>query len=162
MGFSTHQPSLLFGYFLIVNLMRTAMWVKRCTLSMAFAGTLTALCGVVQYLTKSFSFGGAWLDMTYFSDISGRADALFDNPNVLASYLVLVFPFSLGLFARAQTKKERFIYGFSIFTILLCSILTWSRGAWLGILIGFLIFSLMHSKKTIRYLFLVILFLPFL
>ncbi len=152
---------LLFGYFLTVNLMRTKQWLRRCTLCMAFSGTVTALCGILQYVTENFHVG-AWLDPMYFSDIQGRSDALFENPNVLASYLVLVFPFSLALFARASNVKEKILYGFSILAILLCSILTWSRGAWIGILIGFLIFALMHSRKTVRYLFLGILFIPLL
>ncbi len=152
---------LLFGYFLTVNLMRTKQWLKRCTLCMVFSGTITALCGILQYVTKNFH-AGAWLDPVYFSDIQGRSDSLFENPNVLASYLVLVFPFALALFARSKNIKERFLYGFSVLSILLCSIFTWSRGAWIGMLIGFLIFALMHSRKTVRYLLLGVLFVPLL
>ena len=152
---------LLCGYFLTVNLMRTRQWLKRCSLCMVFSGTVTALCGIIQYTVGAFN-SGAWLDPVYFADIRGRADALFENPNVLASYLVLVFPFALAHLVRAASGKERILFSFSVLSILLCTVVTWSRGAWLGLLVGFLVFAIMHSKKTVRYLFLAVLFIPLL
>lgn len=152
---------LIFGYFLTVNLMRTQQWLKRCTLCIVFSGTLTAILGIFQYLMNDFG-SGAWLDLSYFSDIRGRVDAMFENPNVLATYLVIVFPFALALMARSRSLKERILYVFSVFSIVLCTVLTWSRGAWIGLILGFLLFAMMHSKKTLRYLFLASFFVPFL
>ncbi len=151
---------LLFGYFLAVNLMRTEQWLNRCLICLVFSGTVTAVAGIFQYLTKDFNTG-AWLDLSQFSDIEGRADALFENPNMLAFYLVLVFPFALAMTVRAKETKERCLYIFADLCIVLCTVLTWSRGAWLAMLAELLIFALMFSKKTLRYLILIAFAIPF-
>lgn len=152
---------LIFGYFLTVNLMRTQIWLTRCIKVFVFSGTITSVLGILQYMTKKFN-SGAWLDLSYFSDIEGRVDALFENPNMLAAYLVLVVPFAVTLTIQAYNAKERLLYLFSCLSVLSCTIITWSRGAWLAVLLELFVLAMMYSKKTLRYLFLLCFAVPFL
>ncbi len=152
---------LMFGYFLVVNLMRTELWLKRCILALVGSGTIVAVIGILQYLFGFLSLG-AWIDQNYFPDIKGRAVSLFDNPNVLATYLIIVLPFTLLLLAKARNLRERIICLFTVLVNLLCLIFTWCRGAWIAVLVILLIFALIYSKKTLRYLFLSCFAIPFL
>lgn len=152
---------LLCGYFLVVNLMRTEKWLKRCVAVWVTSGTIVAVFGILQYVF-GMTATGSWLDISYFSDIRGRTTSVFDNPNVLAFYLILILPFSLLAWVRAEGRKPKIISAFSIVSILLCLVLTWSRGAWLAAIFCLLLFALIRSKKTIRFLFFLCLFLPFL
>ena len=155
---------LMFGYFLVVNLMRTEHWLRRCILALVSSGTVVAIIGILQYVLGLMT-AGAWLDLNYFSNIKGRVVSVFENPNVLASYLLLILSFSLFLLMQAQCRKTKFICFFSTISILLCIILTWSRGAWLAALACLVLFALIYSRKTLRNLFLLgfaVPFLPFL
>ena len=155
------SATLMFGYFLVVNLMRTDQWLKRCVLALVSSGTVVAVIGIFQYML-GMVMPSAWVDTSYFSEIQGRATSVFENPNVLAFYLVMILPFSLWMLTKAQGKKETIVGMFSVGTIILCIVLTWSRGAWLAAILSVLLFALIYSKKTLRWLFLLCFFIPFL
>ena len=152
---------LMFGYFLVVNLMRTKVWLKRCVLAIVSSGTVVAVIGILQYFLGLVTVD-SWIDSDYFFDIQGRAVSLFDNPNVLAAYLIVVLPFALFLLAQSEYRREHLICLFSVAAILVCIVFTWSRGAWLAAIISTLVFALIYSKKTVRYLFFACFAIPFL
>ena len=108
---------------------------------------VVSVIGVGQYL-----FGMAevrWVDASRFGDIGGRVTSIFSNPNILAVYLVLYFPFSLRAAFAAEIKaRMRVFYAFVSAFCALCILLTWSRGAWLALLWMFFPFFLLHSRKT--------------
>lgn len=152
---------LLLGYFLIVNLMRTEVWIKRCIGSLVASGTIVALIGVIQYLFGVVSHK-AWLDTSYFYDIKGRVVSVFDNPNILAVYLVMILPFAMYMLLRTSESRAKILGVISIASIILCIIFTWSRGAWLAAILCVTVFLLIYSRKTLRYIFFGCLFVPFL
>ncbi len=152
---------LIFGYFMTVNLLRTEHLLNRCSFALMLSGTVTSVFGIIQYLTKSFHTG-AWLDASFTAEIDGRADALFENPNILAAFLVLTLPFALSFAVQTKNLKERLVCLFSIISMIVCIVLTWSRGAWLATLIELLLFALICSKKTLRYVLLACIGVPFL
>lgn len=155
------SATLMFGYFLVVNLMRTEQWLQRCVLAFVSSGTVVAVLGILQY-AFGMTMPDAWVDSSYFSEIQGRATSVFENPNILAFYLVMILPFSLWVLTKAQGKKAMLVNLFAVGTIVLCIVLTWSRGAWLAAILSVLLFALIYSKKTLRWLFLLCFFIPFL
>ena len=65
---------------------------------------IVSVIGVGQYL-----FGVAevrWVDAARFGDIGGRVTSLFSNPNILAVYLLLYFPFSLRATFLPEDRKS--------------------------------------------------------
>ncbi len=151
---------LMFGYFLVVNLIRTDAWVKRCINALVSSGVIVAIIGVGQYILGYSK--NDWIDRTYFTDINGRTTALFENPNYLAAYLTIVFPFALYLTFNAKNKKERLLLLISDLFIILCTIFTWSRGAWLAMLISAIILCIIYTRKTARFIWAAIVAIPFL
>ena len=165
-GFSTHNEvllncELLLGYFLIANLMRTEKWIRRCIGTLVTSGTIVAFIGIAQYFFGSLS-DGAWIDPDYFYDIKGRAVSLFDNPNILAIYLVIILPLALYMMLIASKGRARLLGAISVTSILLCIVFTWSRGAWIAVILLLLTFFLLYSKKTLRFMLLSCFFVPFL
>jgi O-antigen ligase len=75
---------------------------------------------------------------------------VFDNPNVLAAYLGLIFPFALVYLIFSKTKNEKFISYVLCGSIVLATIFTWSRGAWIAMAVGAVIFFTVYTKKTMR------------
>ncbi|MBQ8276101.1 MAG: O-antigen ligase family protein [Clostridia bacterium] len=150
----------LLGYFLVVNLMRTRAWLRRCCGTLLVSGFGAALYGIYQNY-----FGVAnttWLDETMFEDIRGRVVSMFENPNMLANYLIMLFPLAFAAFLCAKTRNGRYGTGLMVLAFGLCLVFTWSRGAWLGLIIGMLVFLLMWNRRTLGVLLLGLFGIPFL
>ena len=121
----------------------------------AFSLLTVSAIGVGEYLLGMAEM--RWVDVTRFGDIGGRVTSLFSNPNILAVYLLLYFPFSLWATFSAQSRgRLRIFYAATAAFAAVCILLTWSRGAWLGLFLECLLFLLLRSKKSR----LIALFLP--
>lgn len=148
----------MLGYFLVVNLMRTRDWLRRCTGVLLISGLGAALYGIYQ------NFFGVletkWLDADMFEDIAGRVVSFFENPNMLANYLIMLIPLAVAAMFCAKTRRGRLGYFFLVCSMGLCLVYTWSRGAWLGLMIGLLIFLLLWNRRTLSILFLGVFALP--
>ncbi len=138
--------AFMFGYFLVVNLIRSPEWLKRCLVGVVASSTVVGLYGLYQ------NFFGVveqtWQDSDMFSEIQGRVVSTFENPNVLAEYLIMVLPLILALFINNKNSRTRLALVIAGLTTGGCLIYTWSRGAWLGFLIGIIVFMLMYSRHT--------------
>ncbi|MBR5381142.1 MAG: O-antigen ligase family protein, partial [Oscillospiraceae bacterium] len=89
----------------------------------------------------------AWIDSDMFSEISNRVYSTLQNPNVLSEYLLLVIPVA---FAFAFTEKNRWLRLLLLCCALgmcLCMVLTFSRGGYLGFLIGAAVFLLLVDRR---------------
>jgi putative inorganic carbon (HCO3(-)) transporter len=102
------------------------------------------------------------MDLNYFSDIKGRVTSLFENPNVLGFYLATIFPLALYFLLKVNGFGKKLALLCVCALMVTCSVLTWSRGVWLAILVTTLIFLLIYTRKTLRYLLLSLLSIPFL
>ena len=147
-------------YFLVVNLIRTEKWLKRCLVAIVSAGSIVSFIGVLEYVLGLST--NAWLDVDYFTDIYGRATSLFENPNYLAAYLAVVFPFALYQMVSCKSRRSRLLCIISCIMIALCTVFTWSRAAWLAVIICTIAFFLFYSRKTMRAIFAAIITIPFL
>lgn len=136
---------LIFIYPLVVNAYIRKTWIYRGMNLIVISTSIMALFGVFQGGVANSS----WIDSTVFANIEKRVGASFDNPNMLGIYLVIVFPLILGHIASAKKAISKFLYLACAGIVLLCSILTWSRGAWLGIIVGTVVFLLMYNFRSI-------------
>lgn len=106
-----------------------------------------SVIGVGEYI-----FGKAelrWIDARRFGNIGGRVTSLFSNPNILAVYLMLHFPIPLWAAFLPQNKgRMRFFYATDAVCCAFCTLLTWSRGAWIGLMLEIFIFLLSYSRKS--------------
>jgi Lipid A core - O-antigen ligase and related enzymes len=159
------KPALLYicfivGYFLVVNLIRTLEWAYRC------AGALLASAFVVSAIGIYENFFGqldlTWIDSEMFEDIEGRVVSTFANPNVLAEFLILTLPFALAVLLAVKKPPAKLGMLIMFIASVLCLVFTWSRGAWLGLMLGFLIFFFVYSRRTVSVLCFGLFALPFL
>lgn len=123
-----------FGYFLVKMMFRSEKYVRRAFFAVALTGAVVSVIGIIEYFIGSPS--AIWQDATLFSEIRGRVISTFENPNVLAEFLIFAIPISLSLFAASKHAREKFAALLSSSLCLVCLILTWSRGAWIGLLIS--------------------------
>ncbi len=163
----SRKPALLFvclllGYFEVVWLLRERDWLLRCSVAGVCAATLTALYGVAQYLLGTGEMAEAWVDAEMFSSIGGRAVGTLENPNMLGEYLILMLPLAVWMLVGHGEGLRRFPAAVCIGVLGVCLILTWSRGAWLGMLFGLVAFVFIWHHRAIWLLFAGAASIPFL
>lgn len=132
--FSTFSTAMLWwGMFLIevmiYNLARTRQKIDKILYAMVISGALNGLVGAIQICTYTlYKFGHIsnkfvlttpfyrHLDETIYSILPfeintsawvTRASGFFSNPNLLATYMIIVYPISIYLFLNATDKKKR-------------------------------------------------------
>ncbi|MBR2453938.1 MAG: O-antigen ligase family protein [Clostridia bacterium] len=148
------------GYFLCANMLTPRVWLKRGVIALLSGGLLSSLLAIYQYLSGNVET--VWLDTENFSSIAGRAVSFFENPNMLGEYAMMLLPVAFALMLSASKKSERGAWLFVFGSTLLCLVFTWARGAWLGAIAAFIIFAVFYTKKTIPFMLLCLLIVPFL
>ncbi len=139
----------LLGYFLTVELITTREWLVRCSVACVLSATLVSLYGIALYFLGAGYSSSAWLDSEMFAGIGGRAVATLENPNMLGEYLVLIIPIAVGMFIGRGEGLRRFQSFLCIGIMGVCLILTWSRGAWLGLIFAALLFLFMWHRRSV-------------
>lgn len=151
------KPALLMvclalGYFLTVELITTREWLVRCSVACVISASIVSLYGIIMYFFGDNS-AGSWLDTEMFSTISGRATATLENPNMLGEYLILIIPTAVAMFIGRGEGLRRLSSFICIGIMGVCLILTWSRGAWLGLIFAALLFLFMWHRRSVWLIF---------
>ncbi len=147
---------LALGYFLVISLVKTAIWLRRCVFALTFSSFFIAVVGIIEYFFGDFNV--AWLDRSLFSAIRGNATATFTSPTALAQYLILLIPITFAMMILQIKNKKRMLWSLPLLAALIaCLVCTWSRGAWLALILAMAFFCLLSGKLPRRiFLFLAI------
>lgn len=133
------------GYFLVKMALGSQKFSRRAMYALSIACAVVSIIGIVEYFIGSPS--AIWQDRALFSDIRGRVVSTFQNPNVLGEYLVLTIPVCAALVAAEDNFRRRFFFFISALLGISCLVLTWSRGAWLGLIFAAALTLLFVSRK---------------
>ncbi|MBQ7011450.1 MAG: O-antigen ligase family protein [Clostridia bacterium] len=148
------------GYFLCANMLSSRVWLKRGIIALMAGNMLSSLFAIYQYLSGNVET--TWLDTENFSSIAGRAVSFFENPNMLGEYAMMLLPLAVALTLAAKKRSERSAWLCVSVCTGLCLVFTWARGAWLGAIAAFFIFAVLYTKKTIPFMLLCVVLIPFL
>lgn len=122
-------------------------------------GALIALYAIYQYIV-GVEMDAAWVDANSF-DITTRAYATFNNPNVLGEYLILVGSLAAGLMWKSRRWLGKLYYTGCFGIICIGLVATGSRGAMLGLLFSAGLFVLLAEKRLIPLGIVLLLLMPF-
>ena len=102
-------------------------------------------CACLYGLMQALGFELFWtLDIS--KEFGARSVSTFGNPNFLASFVLLFLPYSLSLFLQAQDKKENLISGFITLVLSLFLLISGTRSAWAGLLVGAFLFFILSKE----------------
>ena len=138
---------LMAVYFLTVLLVRTRELLQRLQIAFVTSGVIVSLAGFYQLVTGNLE--AETLDAAVFGSISGRVTSTFGNANMAGVFLVMVFPFALALLLSARSGMVKAYGFFACMMMGICTILTWSRGAWLGLIFAAVMFVALYSHTII-------------
>lgn len=142
-----HSSFILF-YFVLINVIKTKKQWFALIKVFIFSAFIVAVYGLIQNFF-GVSSTDSWIDEEMFGDIKLRVYSFFDNPNVLGEFLVLTIPVAVALMWNKVREEHRVIFAVMLMCMVGCMIFTWSRGAWLGMLIAVALFLVISDKRWI-------------
>ena len=140
----------LFVLFTIIiqNSVKTRRQLDSLVYIFVVSGAAVSLYGVYQFLFGTFNASG-WVDSTMFSGIGVRVYSTLGNPNVLSEYLLLVIPFAGAAILIVKKVITRLFFIGCLGVMLVCMLLTFARGGWLGLIIAVALFLVMLDRRFI-------------
>lgn len=150
-----------FSYFIIVNTIKTKnQWYNLVTV-FAVSGLLVGLYGIYQNFFTEATALSSWVDEEMFEDIGIRVYSTFGNPNVLGQYLVLAIPVVFALCVSAKNIPARIAFFITAAVMGACLVFTWSRAAWVGIVLALGFFVIMKDRRWSTICIVALIILPF-
>ncbi|OGI28828.1 MAG: hypothetical protein A2288_00270 [Candidatus Moranbacteria bacterium RIFOXYA12_FULL_44_15] len=165
-------------YFVASAEIKNTLRMEKIIRCLIFSGTAAAAVGIGQFLAQ-FVFGleavyGFWAayavppflgrsfteavlrNPSWLVNISGatylRATSFFPDPHMFSYYLGLLAPLALVLFL----KNKKWLYLAAFFVLMIADALTFSRGGYLGLFSGFVVFWFSGvSRLNMKYKFLI-------
>lgn len=128
----TFQPLLFF--FLGFLLPRDKRIVRWAVIVFLAASLLLAVHGLYQYAVNA-PMPASWVD-AHEKTIGTRAYSIIENPNGLGAFLLLGTLLAAGLALQKIARKERLALAAIAVVLALGIAVTFSRGAWLGLVVG--------------------------
>jgi putative inorganic carbon (hco3(-)) transporter len=111
-----------------------------------WSASMISLFGAVQYYTHlmlPLRFWGNGEEMK-------RITSVFEYPNALALYLAPLLVFFLALYARGFALVRRHWQVLGLAVMSLAALLTYSRGAWLAIIVGLAVLLMRQSGVSLK------------
>lgn len=159
-GFSFYNYYHLMGryillYYLVINNINSLPQVQRLVWSVMVSALLVACYGFYQYVHGVDISNFQWVDGEQFPDLKVRIFSTLQNPNLLAGFLVVVMSLAVGQGLYDERIADKILM-FMLVTVLgICLVLTYSRGAWLSIVVVAAICGRFYNRKVL-WLFVII------
>jgi putative inorganic carbon (HCO3(-)) transporter len=126
------------AWFLVVNLAATPKRLRGLCLAL-IAGSLVTSVGTLQTY-----FSGEKLSQGF----RGRWVGVFGDPNYLANYLGMIVPVALAFLAhRGTSKRVRLLCLTALVLAISAIVLTFSRGGFLGLVAGLVVWSVRERAQ---------------
>ena len=77
-----------------------------------------------------------------------RLASIFGDPNVFAALLSATLPFAIAAAVRAPRQRDRWIAAPIVLLLSVALWLTFSRGGWIGMLVGFTVAGLLLDRRS--------------
>ncbi len=156
---SIYAAYILF-YFILVNTVKTRKQLYGLLALLVASTAVASLYGLYQLKTVGAT-AEAWVDTTLFEDIKARVGSTFENPNVLGEYLVLIIPVAIAMLWGQKGWISKLVTLGLTGIMLVCLVYTYSRGAYIGLMLAFALFAVLRDRRFIVLGIIGLLLLPF-
>jgi O-antigen ligase len=135
----------IFLYFALVEFfIEDEKRIKRAFWVLIAVASFTFLNGIFQ---SQYGFDILRHKEFIKADHLRRISASFVHPNDFASYIIFVLPFSFCFFFKELKRNQKIFLVMNCLIGLYCLLKTSSRAAWLGFLIGLVIYFFYYKRK---------------
>lgn len=113
-----------------------------------FFKSVTVLTGAMVIVTCIIIYRQAQTGF-HFASVNDSVSPFFRNHVNFAAMLVCTIPITLGLFVYATKSNQKILLGFMLAIFMLALFFSYSRGAWLALLIGFIAYWLIKKRLMV-------------
>ena len=141
-GFFCKELKFIVIFFMVIEVINSKQRLRYVLITTIASAALMVADAGVQY------FRGADFLRGYYG---ARLSASFSAANLFAGWLIVIIPLFLGLLAtdKVRGKILKTLLSILIILLLVCLIMTYSRGGWLGFIIGIsLMFGYFFKKLS--------------
>ncbi|MDD3766682.1 MAG: O-antigen ligase family protein [Eubacteriales bacterium] len=149
----------MLSFFLVLNTVNSMDRLYKMAAIFVSSGLLVSLYGILQRFFGS-NEGHAWIDDDMFSQTL-RVYSTLENPNVLGEYLLLAIPICAAVFWTRKALLPKLFYGGTLGAMLICMILTMSRGCWLGLILVAAVFAAFTDWRLVLAGLVLVFLMPF-
>jgi putative inorganic carbon (HCO3(-)) transporter len=147
------------SYFLFGASVDTRKKLRSVVLAFVTSATITAFYGLYQKYSGKVDM--TWVDKELFEGTKLRVFSVFGNPNVYGEYLLLAIPLAFGAFFIFKNRIVKLYCLLSGCLLTVTLALTYSRGCYIAVALGALVFALFVQKRLITVFSAGIFALPF-
>ena len=151
--------AMIFAYFLAGNIIVNRRIAENAVKTIIASSIPTAIYAIISYFISNESHP-EWIDPIFSDTISKRAFATFGNPNIYSVYLLVAIIFCAVFAFDKSDSKNKTLYGIPFILNLAALILTWTRGAWLALLLSIVTHAIIKSRRCPKILLMLILAIP--
>lgn len=119
---------------------------KRLIRVSLYAALLISLHGIYQFIVKT-PIPSGWVDAG--EQVRTRVFSVFGSPNIMGSYLILMFPIATGMAFTTRSRKERVLFAVIAATSAASLVFTYTRGAWLALFAALVIMAVLFDKRLL-------------
>ena len=142
-------PALLV-YYLVSEILAESQAFRLAALALCVMSALVSLGGLADFLFSENPVYRHLLENPYYRGyIAGVARPMSSqyNPAALGGYLLASLPFHVLLFREARSRRAQWLAAAGVALLALVLILTFSRGAFLGLVAAYLFYLHIHDRR---------------
>jgi len=127
-------------FVVIVNVIRTEARLKALLLLAVVTALVLSVQAINDYRLGLMTVEGY--------RAAGRGKGIFGNTNDMALYLVTMLPISVALFFGSKQPLKKAIHAGCAAMMIFGTLLSYSRGAFIGVLVAFVFFALRIGRRS--------------
>lgn len=137
----------IFWFFALIRLFEDDGDVLYFYHAMSLFGLLLALYGIYQYVT-GVEMPSGWTTASELG-VRTRVFGLTTSPNIMGSLMIMVGPLCASYAYTAKSIVKKVLALCATGAVCLALLFTFSRGAWLGMAVAVLVFSILVDRRLI-------------
>ena len=162
-GISSFRDSLIMtvltlAYPLTSNLISNRRLADSATNLIVASSVPVAIYAIISYFVLPAH--PEWIDPEFADSITARAIGTFANPNVYAVFLLIACTFSAAFTLDKHRKRTKALHLAALALNLTALILTWTRGAWIALIIAIIAAPIITHVKPPKVLLIPITLIP--
>jgi len=134
-------------FFLILRLMEDDSDFKVVFYTILGMGVLLSLHGIYQYII-AVPIPAGWVSQTEMG-VRTRVFSLTGSPNIFGSLIVLIAPLAAAMIYYCKRIWAKLFFLGVTGLMCLCLLFTFSRGAWVGMVVAVIIFALYLDRRLL-------------
>lgn len=141
------QVQYMVWFFLILRLLEDRKDAAALYSAFAMTVLLLSLHGIYQYIVD-VEIPASWVSQTEMG-VRTRVFSLTGSPNIFGSLIVMAAPMLAALMYYCKATKWKIVSFLSVGAACLCILFTFSRGAWVGLIVAVVLFAIYVDKRLL-------------